>query len=206
MEPNPGPGRGKDMYSPTSAPPAVVPRSSLAHPPPEIPSVDDAPAGPAVDLRTFEDVYQSSRDRIARALALAIGDPDLAAEATDEAMARAYERWPAVSRLDQPEGWIYRVAMNWSVSVLRRRQRSQHRLFEPGASAPELPHPELQAALGELDVKHRSVVVCRHLLGWSVADTAKALKIREGTVKSRLHRAHRALEQRLGHLRPEEES
>ncbi len=156
--------------------------------------------------RTFDEFYADARDQIARALALAIGDPDLAAESTDEAMARAYERWPAVCRLDRPEGWVYRVAMNWSLSILRRRNRSQHRLYEPGVVAPEVPHPELRSALAELDVKHRTVVVCRHLLGWSVAETAAALKIREGTVKSRLHRAHRILEERLGHLRLEEES
>ena len=53
-------------------------------------------------------------------------------------------------------------------------------------------------------MKHRSVIVCRHLLGWSVAETASALKIREGTVKSRLHRAHRILQSRLRHLNEEQ--
>lgn len=195
------------MHS-TTAPPLALspPAGSLGHAPPE-------EAHPVEELvvteraaRTFDEFYADARDQIARAVALAIGDADLAADATDEAMARAYERWPAVRRLDRPEGWVYRVAMNWSLSVLRRRSRSDHRLYEPGTVAPELPHPELRAALAELDPKHRSVVVCRHLLGWSVAETAAALKIREGTVKSRLHRAHRILEQRLGHLRLEEES
>ena len=55
---------------------------------------------------------------------------------------------------------------------------------------------------GELDIAHRSVVVCRHLLGWSVSETASALRIREGTVKSRLHRATRILQARLHHLDP----
>src|SRR5438128_2155222 len=72
---------------------------------------------------TFEDFYATARPSIARALALALGDVDLATEATDEALARAYERWPLVSRLDRPEGWVYRVAMNWALSVLRRRHR-----------------------------------------------------------------------------------
>ena len=65
--------------------------------------------------------------------------------------------------------------------------------------------PDVHDALGSLDVKHRSVVVCRHLLGWSVADTATALDLPEGTVKSRLHRALQILQTRLGPLRDLEE-
>ena len=60
-------------------------------------------------------------------------------------------------------------------------------------------------AIGELDVHHRSVIVCRHLLGWSVSETAAALKVREGTVKSRLSRATQILKSRLHHLRDPEE-
>lgn len=154
--------------------------------------------------RSFDEFYAGARTDIARAIALALGDVDLAADATDEAMARAYERWTTVSRFERPEGWVYRVAMNWALSILRRRRRSQHRLYEPGDTAVAIRDPDVHAALGELDVKHRSVIVCRHLLGWSVTETAEALHIREGTVKSRLHRAHRILQTRLRHHLPEE--
>ena len=157
------------------------------------------------ETRRFEDFYGEARASIARALTLSLGDRDLAFEATDEAMARAYERWPTVSRLDRPEGWVYRVAMNWALSILRRRRRSDHRLYDPDDATITVADPDLHAAIGELDVKHRSVIVCRHLLGWSVADTARALGVREGTVKSRLSRATRILQSRLHHLRDPEE-
>ena len=65
--------------------------------------------------------------------------------------------------------------------------------------------PAVHAALAELDPKHRSVVVCRHVLGWSVAETAAALHLREGTVKSRLSRANQILQARLSHLRTDED-
>ena len=157
------------------------------------------------ETRRFEDFYGEARASIARALTLSLGDRDLALEATDEAMARAYERWPTVSRLDRPEGWVYRVAMNWALSILRRRRRSDHRLYDPDDTTIPVADPDLHAAIGDLDVKHRSVIVCRHLLGWSVADTARALGVREGTVKSRLSRATRILQSRLSHLRDTEE-
>ncbi|HEX6423081.1 MAG TPA: sigma factor-like helix-turn-helix DNA-binding protein [Acidimicrobiales bacterium] len=157
-------------------------------------------------VRSFDDFYRSARPSIGRALALALGDVDLAGDATDEAMVRAFERWATVSRLDRPEGWVYRVGLNWSLSLLRRRRRSPHRLYQPATvDGPRAPDPEVHEALGALDVKHRSVIVCRHLLGWSVGETAAALGVREGTVKSRLHRANQILQRRLGHLRDIEE-
>jgi RNA polymerase sigma-70 factor (ECF subfamily) len=204
------------MHStPTAVDPAAGgPARAMARPGPLAPP----PGGAALDRRaaldelvsedrppSFEELYARARPSIARALALALGDVDLATEATDEALARAYERWPLVQRLDRPEGWVYRVAMNWALSILRRRRRSDHRLYDPGADTTAVSDPEIHAALAELDVKHRSVIVCRHLLGWSVADTAVALGIREGTVKSRLHRAHQILQPRLTHLRTPEE-
>jgi RNA polymerase sigma-70 factor (ECF subfamily) len=172
--------------------------------PPLVISIDD---GAVIDdpLPAFDEFYSRSRAELARALSLALGDVDLGVEAVDEAMARAYERWPTVARLDRPEGWVYRVAMNWALSFLRRRRRSDHRLYDPGADHIAISDPDVHAALGALDVKHRTVIVCRHLLGWSVAETAASLKLREGTVKSRLHRAHRILQSSLRHLHDPEE-
>jgi RNA polymerase sigma-70 factor (ECF subfamily) len=155
---------------------------------------------------SFERFYEAERVRIGRAIALALGDVDLAAEATDEAFTRAYERWPAVAR-GNPPAWVYRVAMNWALSVLRRRKVRRNRpLYELPAGDVAIGEPAVHEALAALDPKHRSVVVCRHLLGWSVAETAAALHLREGTVKSRLSRATQILQSRLHHLRPEEQA
>jgi RNA polymerase sigma factor (sigma-70 family) len=150
----------------------------------------------------FDAFYRRARTSIGRALALALGDADLATEATDEALARAYERWAKVSTLDRPEGWVYRVGLNWATSVLRRRRNHQQLYVAAPVESPVITDPAVHASIAELDIDHRAVVVCRHLLGWSVAETAAALRIREGTVKSRLHRANRILQSRLQHLDP----
>jgi DNA-directed RNA polymerase specialized sigma24 family protein len=149
--------------------------------------------------------YRSSRDPVARALAVTLGDPDLAAEAVDEAMARAYQRWAHVEVLGNPAGWVYRVAFNWAASGLRRRRRLPRFLARPEVTGiGAVGEPAVAEALAELEVRQRAVVVCRYLLGWSVAETAAALNTPEGTVKSRLHRASRLLAARLSHLRSEE--
>ena len=155
----------------------------------------------------FADFYRAERVGLVRGLALTLGDADLATEAVDEAMTRAYQRWRTVQAMGNPAGWVYRVALNWSRSVLRSRRRRRARAIHEreavdGAVRPPV-DPAVRAALTALDVKHRSVVVCRYLLGFSEEETAAALDIPAGTVKSRLHRAAHQLRIQLDHLREE---
>ncbi|MGB8859715.1 MAG: sigma-70 family RNA polymerase sigma factor [Ilumatobacteraceae bacterium] len=152
----------------------------------------------------FEPFYAGQRSAIARALALTLHDNDLATEATDEAMARAFARWRSVQRLQNPGGWVYRVGLNWARSVLRRRNGPRRRLHEIDEHSLEVGDHELHRALLRLDLDRRAVVVCRYFLGMSQDEIAQALDIRPGTVKSRLHRALHQLEDQLGYTREEE--
>ncbi|MCU1360229.1 MAG: putative polymerase ECF-subfamily sigma factor, partial [Ilumatobacteraceae bacterium] len=137
---------------------------------------------------SFEDFYRTSRASIGRALAMTLRNNSLAAEAIDEAMARAFQRWPHVSQLDNPGGWVYRVGLNWSRSVVRRLTRSAPPWVGAveTSPAPAVQDPLIDRALQLLTVDQRAVVVCRLLLNLSEASTAEALGIRPGTVKSRL--------------------
>ncbi len=149
----------------------------------------------------FTGFYRDAYPAVARALAYTLGDTDLAREAADEAMARAYPRWDALAGYDNPGGWVYRVGLNWARSTHRRLSRRLPVRERPDVLQPPVADPAIAAALRALPLDHRAVVVCRLLLDWSVDDTAAALGVRPGTVKSRLHRALRDLETRLAHLR-----
>lgn len=154
---------------------------------------------------SFEDFYRTQRPHVGRALAVTFGDYELAAEAVDEAMTRAYSRWSKVAQLGNPGGWVYRVGFNWGISVLRRRRRvAPPAAHDPGVEQPAAAEPAVAAALAALPPAHRAVVVCRLMLGWSERQTADALRIRPGTVKSRLHRASVRLSTELHHLKPED--
>ncbi len=145
----------------------------------------------------FEAFYRNERDHIFRVLALTLRDRDLASEATDEAMVRAYQRWRAVERYDNPTGWVYRVALNWATSRLRRNRR------ESGIEAPDrvsddaLVDIDLERALGALDVDSRALVVLKHLEGMHYDEIGRILSMPSGTVKSRLHRVMRELREVL---------
>src|SRR4051794_25858396 len=105
----PAPASETDMALAPTEPPEPVPPEPVPEPEPDL-DLDLVVAGP----RSFEEVYRGERGALVRALALALGDPDLATEAVDEAFARAYERWTQVGALERPAGWIYRVALNWA--------------------------------------------------------------------------------------------
>lgn len=150
--------------------------------------------------RDFEAFYRIERVGLYRALALTLGDADLAREAVDEAMVRAYQRWRRVRGYANPAGWVYRVALNWAISRLRRRGRTLPAATigqRAWSDEPALPDEELSRAVASLAKQQRAVVVLRFYLDWSNDQIASALKVPAGTVKSRLHRGLVALREHL---------
>ncbi len=158
-----------------------------------------APAQPMTGTlapREFEDFYRSRREQVYRGLALTLRDRDLAADATDEAMARAFQHWRSVRSYDNPEGWAYRVGLNWARSRLRRSRREVRGFRVEDNPGPEIvpADPSLAAALVTLPLKLRAVIVLRIYFDWSTQEVARALGIPQGTVKSRLSRGLERLE------------
>ena len=154
------------------------------------------PTVEALAPRDFEDFYRARREQVYRGLTLTLRDMDLAADATDEAMARAYQHWRTVRNHNNPSGWAYRVGLNWARSRMRRRKREVRgfRLEERAGAEFAPSDPALATALAELPLPQRAVVVLRFYYDWSTEQVAKALGIPTGTVKSRLSRALERLE------------
>lgn len=150
--------------------------------------------------KRFEDFYEAERTSVLRAVAFALGDVDLGAETTDEAMARAYERWDVVGQMGNPGGWVYRVAVNLGYNRSRRRALERRRpvgLDRDPTDCEGIADPAIARALATLPVDQREVVVLRFHLDWTVDAIAEALEVPSGTVKSRLHRALARLESLL---------
>lgn len=137
---------------------------------------------------SFEDFYRNQRPRLVRALALATGDRDLAAEAADEAMVRAFARWRRVRGYRNPAGWTYRVGLNWARSRHRKLKREAVGEIADRAVHDAEPDVAMVAALARLPYPTRSVVVARYYLQMSQEEIASALDIPLGTVKSRIGR------------------
>ncbi len=152
---------------------------------------------------TFDEFYRGAFGEVLQAVRFSVDDRDLADEAVDEAMVRACEHWSEVSAMANPDGWVYRVAMNWArnrqrrLGVERRRGRAERAGEQWASHEPTFADPAIARALKTLPLDQRAVVVLRFHLDWSTEQIAVALDIAPGTVKSRLHRALRRLEHLL---------
>lgn len=147
------------------------------------------------DQNGFTAFYERRRAEVHAAVAVTLGDHHLAADAVDEAFVRAAERWGQVSGMDRPAGWVYRVAVNWATSWRRKWSR---RPTLPAEVLDREHHDDLDSVtladgLAGLPLLQRQMLVLRFVLGYSVPETATALNVAEGTVKSGVHRARQQL-------------
>ena len=110
----------------------------------------DAFVAPSGD--TFERWYDATAPRLVASLTLVCGDPEQAADAAAEAFARALERWKRVAAMENPEGWLHRVAVNVLRRQARRRsleRRHAPRWIERNAELVDV-SPEVWVAVGKL--------------------------------------------------------
>jgi RNA polymerase sigma-70 factor (ECF subfamily) len=157
------------------------------------PHVDEAELRPS-DFGVF---YRETWNRVYRPLAVTLRDHELAREAVDEAMVRAFQKWSKVCRYDNPPGWVYRVALNFAKNRMRRRWREIPLASIEPSWEMTTPNPEVMQSVLGLPMRQREIVVLRFLFDWSVQEVSDALGIPEGTVKSRLHRAMAALREMM---------
>lgn len=141
----------------------------------------------------FDEFYESYFDRVARALALAGGDRDLAHDAAQEAFARALRQWRKVREMGRPDGWVYVVAMNHMRDHWRRTARRRGRSPDPGYAADNTSavatRLSVRDAIETLPPRQREAVVLRYLADLPLADVAAAMECATGTVKATLHQA-----------------
>ena len=177
-------------------------------PPPERELVHRARAG---DERAFEALVRPHWE-IAFRLAYVISGS--AAEAEDAVQDALVKAWGGLGRFraSQPlRPWLLRIVVNESRNRRRASGRRARLELRAGADASgeAAPSPEtlavtadesrrLLAELDELPEQARLVLACRYLLDLSEAETAAALRIRRGTVKSRTSRALEALRELHG--------
>jgi len=116
--------------------------------------------------------------------------------------------------------WIYRIALNRSINHLNKNKKRRYDLSLNDLDSDESVEKELQdsgvvsgdkqselselqkklnESLQKLSEEHRAAVVLYDIDGMSHADIAKTMNCSEGTVRSRLHYAHKHLQKMLGH-------
>lgn len=181
----------------------------------------------AGDSQALEALLRRHQKRLYNVCLRMVSHRDDAAEATQEAMLKIVEHIGSFRGDAAVSTWMIRIAMNASVSCLRRRRVRQtasldgprtygnpeHHLDQATALREELadgrePSPshrveqeemreQLAAAIAALEEDFRAVLVLRDIDQMTYEDMAKALELPIGTVKSRLFRARLMLRQRM---------
>ncbi len=148
------------------------------------------------DAQALRRLYADSYARLVGIVGAVAGDRDAAEEAVQEAFVRLMGQWAKVSRYDDPEAWLRKVALGF-VSNRRRKTRNGIKAALRHGPAPDVPapsgdHVDLRRALRALPRAQREAVVL-YELGLDIAAIALELDIPPGTVKSRLSRARATL-------------
>jgi RNA polymerase sigma-70 factor (sigma-E family) len=134
---------------------------------------------------SFETWARARQQTLVRWAYVVTGDFQRAEDLVQEALVRAATRWDTL-RDGNPDAWVRTVVFRDNVSWWRRHRR-EHLTAEPfGGVAPGADNEAglvLYAALARLTRAQRAVLVLRYVADLSVADTASALRVSEGTVK-----------------------
>jgi RNA polymerase sigma-70 factor (ECF subfamily) len=132
-------------------------------------------------------------------------DPDLAADAVQEALLKAWNRRAEFRGEAALDTWIHRIALNAAIDLTRKRKRrSEEELDDDAHEAPpqDLPEGEyvhdalnrdLSVALQRLSATERQAFLLKHIEGWRLDEIAESLHTSISNVKSALFRGIRKL-------------
>lgn len=149
---------------------------------------------------------QEFRELYPRAFGLAyrvLGNRAAAEDVASETMARALMRWDRLDA-DRRPGWILKVASNLAIDLLRKKGHTLETGvidLEDGTAL----RVALAAAMAKLPRRQRETIALRYLSDLSEAETARALGIGVGSVKTHTHRGLAALRAQFGGVLPDQE-
>jgi len=140
-----------------------------------------------------------------------LGEPEAAEDAAQESFLRAYQNLQRYDRNRPFATWLLSIAAHYCIDRLRRRKLSVFSLDEENDEGmtfeiadPASPNPEAESVkreerdrlhilLKDLDATDRAAIVLRYWNDYSEIEIAESLNLTVSAVKSRLHRARRAL-------------
>ena len=152
------------------------------------------------DHEAFSVLAVGSVDRLYAVARLILRDTDLAEDATQDALIRAWRDLPTLRDVERFDAWMYRLVVRSCADIGRRRRRGRPELTivkiesaEPDRTAELADRDQLERGLRRLSDAQRTILILHFYVGLSPGEAADVLEIPVGTAKSRLHYAIDAL-------------
>ncbi|MER6301061.1 SigE family RNA polymerase sigma factor [Kitasatospora sp. NPDC001539] len=153
----------------------------------------------------FHDFFERHHAELARLAHLLTGETDAADDLAADALIALWQRWDRLRAADHPLAYARGVVANMARARIRSAVRERRRVLLFWTRGPERTEGpdvaavlDVRAALARLPFRKRACVVLRHAFDLSEKDTAAALGISVGTVKSQCSKGMAELQQLLG--------
>jgi RNA polymerase sigma-70 factor (ECF subfamily) len=156
--------------------------------------------------QAFEMVMAAFQNKIFRLAYSMLGERSRAEDAAQETMLRVWRALPQFRGASSLSTWIYTIARNYCLTAIQRAGGNRtSSIEEPGvlaaAEAPghvsEAPLPDVERLVAELPDECRTAVMLFYMQEKSYVETALALGIPVGTLKTRLYRARKLMAEKL---------
>jgi RNA polymerase sigma-70 factor (ECF subfamily) len=152
------------------------------------------------DHEAFSVLAGGAVDRLYAIARLILRDTDLAEDATQDALVRAWRDLPTLRDVERFDAWLYRLIVRACADIGRRRRRWRAELAvvsiepaEPDRASELADRDQLERGLRRLSDAQRTILILHFYVGLSPSEAADVLDIPAGTAKSRLHYAIDAL-------------
>ena len=149
------------------------------------------------DHDAFATLAGAAIARLDAAARLILRDRELARDAVQDAMVRAWRDLPGLRDPEKFDAWLRRLTVHCCIDAARHRRRRPieveltvlHAPAVADSSGSVIDRDLLDRALRALEPEWRAIVVLHYYLGLPLPEVADALGIPLGTAKSRLHRS-----------------
>ena len=153
------------------------------------------------DREAYVDLIRPRTDRLFAIAQRILRDIDRAEDALQDALVIAWRDLRGLRDPDRFDAWLRRVVTNVCIAHATRERRRAVNLRVLPIDGPAAPDPllglgdrdQLERGFRRLTPDERAVLVLHHYAGYTLAEIADALGVPAGTIRSRLHHAHRAM-------------
>ncbi len=160
-----------------------------------------------MNKKTFKNIYDTYFENVYKSTLAIVRDESLAKDATQETFLTIYKESNQIKNIKYIKSWVITIATRKAIDIVRKESKTfstdkiDYILKDTKTPYDIVSKKEdkilLDNALKQLGFKYRQIIILRYYFDYSYKEIENILKISEGTVKSRLHKAKKILKDRL---------